>query len=305
VFPIVLVAGVVLAAVIGFLAGGSGGGKASSGSAKPVVGAASPDVKAMVPEGWTKLAAVPEIPGIDLADPVAFAPGGKGGGDAVVLGAVRSSADNSTLLSTGLIKNAGTLPERAAVQSDSGLQGYRYRDVRVQGLDRPVTLYAVPTSTGVATLACLAPQAVCDASANTMELVSAKAFPVGPSKDYASAVSGALGALDRAVKSGQGKLGAAKTPKQQGAAAGALGAAYAKAAATLGGLDVSPADKLANAQLVGGLKATAAAYGKAAKAAGKHDKGAFAKAGKAVRAGQATVTKALAGLKSAGYDVTS
>jgi hypothetical protein len=303
-FPIVLVVGVVAAAAIGFLAGGSGG-DGSAGGATPAVGAASPDVKAKVPEGWTRLAAVPQIPGIDLADPVAFAPGGKGGGDAVVLGSVRTSADNSTLLSTGLIKNAGTLPERTALQTDSGLQGYRYRNVKVQGLDRPVTLYAVPTSTGVATLACMATQAICDASANTMQLVSAKAFPVGPSKDYAAAVGGALGTLDKAVRSGQAKLRSARTPKQQGAAAAALSAAYAKAAKTLSALEVSPADKLANAQLAGGLQATAAAYGKAAKAASRNDKGAFARAGGAVTAGQATVAKALAGLKNAGYDVTS
>jgi hypothetical protein len=135
--------------------------------------------------------------------------------------------------------------------------------------------------------------------------VSAKAFPVGPSKDYAAAVGGALGTLDKAVRSGQSKLRSARTPKQQGAAAAALSTAYAKAAKTLSALEVSPADKLANAQLAGGLQATAAAYGKAAKAASRNDKGAFARAGGAVTAGQATVAKALAGLKNAGYDVTT
>jgi hypothetical protein len=157
----------------------------------------------------------------------------------------------------------------------------------------------------VATMACLSSQAICDASANTMQLVSADAFPVGPSKDYATAVGGTLGTLGKAAKAAQAKLRSAKTPTQQASAATTLSAAYAKAAKALGGLDVSPADKLANAQLVAGLKATAAAYGKAAKAARGHDKGAFAKAGRAVTAGQATVAKALAGLKSAGYDLST
>jgi hypothetical protein len=166
-------------------------------------------------------------------------------------------------------------------------------------------VYAVPTTAGVATLACVNAKATCDASANTMALVSAKSFPVGPSQDYAKAVGGALGALKKATKSGQAKLGSAKTPKAQASAAGALSAAYAKAAKALGGLALSPADKLANAQLVTGLKATGKAYGNAAKAAKKNDKKAYAKASKAVGAGQGTVSKALAGLKSAGYDVKS
>jgi hypothetical protein len=267
--------------------------------------AASPDVKAKVPAGWSRLSAAPPVPGLGLADPVAFGPGGKGSGDAVLLGAVRKSADNSTLLSTGFIKAAGSLPAKEAVESDGGLQGYRYRNVKLSGFDRPVTVYAVPTTAGVATLACLGASATCDASANTMQLVSAKAFPVGPSGDYAKAVGGALGALGKATKSGQAKLKAARTPRAQASAANGLSTAYAKAAKALGGLNVSPADKLANAQLVAGLGATAKAYRSAATAANKNDKKAYATASKAVAAGQQTVAKALAGLKSAGYDVTT
>jgi hypothetical protein len=305
-FPVLVIAGAILAAVVGFLAGGSGGSKkASSSSGTPTVVAASPDVKAKVPAGWSRMSAVPAIPGLGLADSVAFAPAGKGGGDFVELGAVRASANNSTLLSTGFIKAAGSLPSKEAVQSNGGLQGYRYRDVKVSGFGRPVTVYAVPTTAGVATLACVGQRVSCDASADTMQLVSAKAFPVGPSAQYGKAVGGALGALDKAVKSGQARLRSAKTPKAQAAAANGLSSAYTKAAKTLGGLQVSPADKLANAQLVNGLKATSKAYAGAAKAANKHNKRAYSKAGKAVVAGQQTVSKALAGLKSAGYHLRS
>jgi hypothetical protein len=265
-----------------------------------------------VPTGWSKLGAVPQIPGLGLASPVAFAPGGKDGGDAVVLGIVPKAAANSTLLSQAFITAAGSLPAKEAVQSQGGIQGYRYRNVKLQGFARPVTVYVAPTTAGVATLACLSTPAgastfapTCDATANTMQLVSGKSFPVGPSQDYAKTVGGVLGTLKGAAKAGQGKLGAATTPNAQAAAARQLGAAYAKAAKALGGLALSPADTLANAKLAGALQATAAAYGTAAKAADKRDKGAFSKASKAVVAGQRSVTAALAGLKSAGYNVTS
>jgi hypothetical protein len=267
--------------------------------------AASPDLKAKVPAGWSRLGAAPQVPGLRLADPVAFAPGGKDGGDAVLLGAVRKDADNSTLLPTQLIAAAGSLPAKEAMQVGDGLQAYRYRNLHLKGFARPVTVYAVPTSAGVATLACLGAAATCDGSANTMQLVSAKSFPVGPSQDYAKGVGAALKTLSGAVKSGQGKLGSAKTPKAQAVAARGLSAAYAGAARKLAGLTLSPADTLANAQLVAGLKATAAAYAKAAQAAGHKNRGAFAKARGAVAAGQQKVSKALTGLKNAGYAVKS
>jgi hypothetical protein len=245
------------------------------------------------------------VPGLGVSDAVAFAPAGKDGGDAVVLGAVRGSANNSTLLSSGLIKAAGTLPDRQAVAIGDGLQAYRYRNLRLSGFSRPVTVYAVPTTAGVATLACLGGAATCDPSANTMALVSAKGFPVGPSADYGKAVSGALATLGKAQKSGQAKLKSAKTPDAQASAAQSLSAATSKAASTIGGLKVSPADALVNSQLVTALKSTAKAYGSAAKAAKQHDKAAFAKAGKTVSTGQKDIAKALAGLKAAGYDVKS
>jgi hypothetical protein len=298
----VAVGAALLAAVLGFLIGGSGGSKSSSGGT-PTVVAASPDVKAKVPSGWSKLASVPAVPGLGVSDGVAFAPGGKDGGDAIALGAVRGSANNSTLLPAGLIKAAGTLPAKQAVALGDGLQAYRYRNLRLSGFARPVTVYAVPTTAGVATLACLGAAANCDASANTMALVSAKSFPVGPSADYGKAVSGALAALGKAQKSRQAKLASAKTPDAQASAAQSLSAATSKAAGTIGKLDVSPADALANTQLVAALKHTAKAYGSAAKAAKQHDKAAFAKARKAVAAGQKDIAKALSGLKAAGYDV--
>jgi hypothetical protein len=304
-FPVLVIGGAVLAAIVGFLAGGSGGGDKTTTSGTPAIVAASPDVKAKVPEGWAKLSSVPAVPGLGVADAAAFAPGGKDGGEALVLGAVRKSADNSTLLSTGLIKAAGTLPKKEAVAIGDGLQAYRYRNMKLAGFERPVTIYAVPTTAGVATIACVAPTATCDASANTMQLVSAKSFPVGPSADYAKAVGNAMGALGKATKSGQAKLESAKTPRAQASAAAGLSAAYAKAAKALGGLELSPADTLANQRLVAGLTATSKAYANAAKAARKNKKNAYASAKKAVAAGQKIVSNAMTGLQKAGYDVTT
>ena len=92
-----------------------------------------------------------------------------------------------------------------------------------------MTLYTVPTSAGVATVACVDPSADCESIANTLKLNGGKAFPVGPSKEYASTLSKALGGLDKKVQSGRKALQSAKTPKAQAAAAKQLSSAYKSA----------------------------------------------------------------------------
>ena len=121
--------------------------------------------------------------------------------------------------------------------------------------------------------------ATCDQIANTLALGGdGEPGPLGPSKAYAAAVSKTLGTLGKADKSGSAKLASAKTQKQQAAAARSLSAAYDKAAKTMAGADVPPADKSANAALVKGLRSTGAAYAKLGKAAAGNDKGDYSKA---------------------------
>ena len=177
------------------------------------------------------------------------------GGESVVAGQVKQGASNSTLLPAAFLQalglDAGELPPRQAVRlADNKLEAYRYANLRPKGIEKPVTLYTVPTSAGVATVACVDPSADCESIANTLKLNGGTAFPVGPSKEYASTLSKALGGLDKKVQSGRKALQSAKTPKAQAAAAKQLSSAYKDAAATLSKADVSPADAAANQELV-------------------------------------------------------
>jgi len=241
---------------------------------------------------------------------VAFAPGGKDGGDAVVLGTVKSAADNSTLLAASFPQGLDTAPKPSASVSigSDGLQAYRYDGLKPHGFDRAVTVYAAQTTAGVATVACVSKDAgaigpTCDQIANTLKLSSGKPLPLGPSKAYAAAVSKTLGALGKADKSGLAKLKSAKTPRAQGAAAASLSAAYGKAAKSLARLKVNPADRAVNGLMVQALGQTRAAYGKGAKAANGKNKSGFAAAGKDVGKGRAAVADGLRRLQAAGYDV--
>ena len=166
-----------------------------------------------------------------LSSPIAMAPPGAKGDQSVVVGQVKQGAANPTLLPAGFLQalglDAGELPPRAPVQlSRSKLQAFRYTNLRPNGLSKAVTLFTVPTSAGVATLACVDPETNCEAIANTLKLNAGTAFPVGPSKDYAAALGKTLGGLDKKVASGRDALQGAKTPKAQAAAAGDLASAY-------------------------------------------------------------------------------
>ncbi len=246
-FPIALAAGALLAIVLGFVIGGSGGGGEPAADTGALTGsAASSGAAVKVPASWSELGAAPDVPGLSLADPKAAAPGGEDGGTAIVLGTVEKAADNSTLLAQPFLQAIGDVPKPSgAVQIGGGdVQAYRYENLEPNGFDRTVTVYAAPTSAGVATLACLAPAAdaksfaaTCDQIANTLELSSGDPLPVGPSTAYAGAVSKVLGALGKADRAGRAKLKSAKTPQDQASAARSLSSAFNTAGKTLAGQD--------------------------------------------------------------------
>ncbi len=295
----------VVAAILGFvIGGGSGGGSEDEGGGAPTVAASSGDLAAKFPSGWKAPAQAPAVPGYTFSEPIAQAPGGKGA-ESVTIGQVEN-ANNPSLLPPDFLKalglDAGELPPRQAVRLvDNKLEAYRYANLRPRGVDDPVTLFTVPTSAGVATVACIDPSADCESIANTLKLNGGTAFPVGPNKAYADSLGKILGGLDKKATAGRKALEGADTPKQQAAAAKDLSAAYKSASSQVSKLEVSPADATANAALATALKKTGDAYGKLASAASSGNDSAYKKASKQVEAGEKSVAAALGGLAESGY----
>jgi hypothetical protein len=318
VFPFALAGGLVVAVVAGIALGGSGGSGGDGGgnapSSTPVTPAKAGALELKVPQRYAAMASAPALPGLDLTDGASYAPGGKDGGRAVTFG--QAEANDSTLLPESFRKAlglaAGEVPKRTPVKlGPDGLQAYRYADLAPAGTSRRVTVYASPTSEGVATVACLAPPAdaaafkgECEAIANTLQLGSGKPFPVGPDPAYAKTVSSTLGKLDRQVASGRKALARANTTfKAQAAAARDIQNAYVAAAKRLRNTVTSPADTLINTGLVQRLDAAAGAWKRAAAAAAKKQKRAFARAGAGIKRTQADLGRALASLEAVGYKV--
>ena len=269
------------------------------------------DMAVRVPRGWSRVRRTPDL-GLPLAKATAVGP--RRGGGVIEFGLVKGrTASNSSLLPAAFLGSTGQasggVPPRKAVRLPAhNLQAWRYAGLQPLGADRRLTIYTVPTSAGVATLACAAParqgQAFapqCDAVAATLQLTRATPYPIGPSNAYASSLNGTISSLQQTATPAEQGLVGSRTLAGQAAAARSLANAYTVAAAQLGGLNLSPADRSANARLVAALRAAARAYGNAAHAATAGNAGAYRAASAAIPAAKARVNSALAGVRAAGY----
>jgi serine/threonine protein kinase len=289
---------------------GAGGGQAA---AAPTASVTGPDLSLRVPHGWSRVRRPPEL-GLPLSGATAAAPGGRVAGPVVEFGMVkRNLASNDALLPAAFLSSLGrsetTPPPRTEVRLPAqGLEAWRYRNLRPVGSGDAVTAYTVPTSAGVATMACAVPpgqaaglQPQCDAIASTLRLRRATAFPVGPSEEYANTLNGELGDLQRSTDTNETTLGRSDTLAAQATAANALASAYQTAANQLAALNLSPADRAVNRPLVSALRGAARAYRHAARAATSGDADAYGQASAAIPGVKARLNSALSGLQAAGY----
>jgi hypothetical protein len=255
------------------------------------------------PARWRQTDAGPPIDGLKLADPVALA--GAQRDAAIVAGT--SDATGPTLLPKALLRRLPGQPHATAVKLGP-LAAYRYGPVTASSPRQRLIVYAIPTTIGVVTLACLDGAASahggCETIATTLRLRGARAYPLGPSPAYAKALGAGIHRLDGERARDRDALTVARTRPGQSHVARALGDAYRVAAQALRTQSVSPADRPANDRIVTALAATAHAYDGLAAAARRGDKDAYAKAAKAVAEGEQRVEAAMAALGRLGYAVT-
>ncbi len=308
----VLIAAAVLALVAGLLLGGG-----SSGSGAAFTDSASAGhVELSFPSGWQRLGSAPTVTGLTFSQPLALSTGSAAGGSST------SSASSSQRLLAGEVGATGpsllpaaftaalkgTLPHPQPVRLGT-LEAYRYSGLSVHGLASPLTLYTVPTTGGVVTIACLGSSAAasgaqCAQIAATLKLNGTTAFGLAPSQRYASALGSTFGTLNSAVNTGTARLRAASSAASQAAAAQQLATAYTTASRALGRLSVSPAVQSINANLAASLAALSRDYAALAAAARAGNEAAYAKAQRAIGSDGARTTSALTALRQAGYTVS-
>ena len=311
--PALAVAGVAAVAVVAIAAGLLIGNRktaspAAAAAAPALVSSAGNDVLDLsFPDTWRRASRPPAIEGLDLARPVALSAGAGGGG--VVAG--RSAATGPTLLPAAFVKRLAGRPAADRVRLGA-LQALRYRGLRPGGAGPALTVFAVPTSRGVATVACLAPpasaaaavfQADCQRVAASLKLSGPRAFGLGPQADYARGADRAITALAAARLRDRRALAGARTQGGQGRLAAALATAHDRALRALSGLAISPADAEAHASLVAAIRRARDGYARMSRAARHHDAKGFAAGERAVRGGDAGLRTARATLEDLGYHI--
>jgi tRNA A-37 threonylcarbamoyl transferase component Bud32 len=301
--PVLSVIGVVLAAVLaagGFLLGDSG--TSGSGLANTAVAG---HLQLGYPSSWRSTSALAPIAGITFSEPVRLAAAQPGAG--VTAGEVPSAAGPTLLPAPLRARLEGGLAPGEPVRLGA-LQALRFNALHQRGASVALTIYAVPSSAGVATVACSYPSsaagsftAECARVAATLRLSGARAYPLGPSDEYARAVSGALARLSSAAARPAAQLRAAGGATAQATAAARLSAAYARAERELVALEVSPLVREAHHAIVSGLAALARGYADASAAARRGDTSSYGRARSALAGAARPLEDGLRSLGTLGY----
>ena len=295
-----IAAAAVVLAIVGFLVGkgGGGGDEQPEGTSSAQSGA----ISITYPSSWQRSDQVPELPGFEFTNPIVVGPNGKAD-NRLTTGLV--DASGPALLPAAFVKALGADPERSDTVRLGELQAYRYRNLDPSNFNPALTLYAVPTDKGVATIACQADPAEaarflpeCERAASTLKLEGAKPFDLGPGREYVDEVNGTLDKLQGARGKGVAALKSAKTPAQQAKAASGVAGAYDGAAKTLKGAAVSPQVASTNDAIVAALGDAADAWREVEEGAERADAGDYKGGERAVKKAEKQLAESLDQLNS-------
>ena len=298
----------VVAVVAGLLVGGSGGDGDGTPAQLPNI-ASTGDVGVRYPSGWSRSAARPEIPGLEVDGGVALEAGTPAGAQ-VLLGKIAGSGP--TLLPASFTEKLEHPPSgEDRVRLSDGVEAYRYAGLTPAGFGgKSLTLFVVPTTAGAAALACVAPPAAaaafrpdCERVASTLELTGARALPLGPSTSYAQGLDRMVRGLNRARTRLRARLRDARRPGGQARSADQLARAYSAALAALPDAP-GPAEQRAHAAIRDALASTRDAYERMSASAQGGDSAGFGAARESVQSGERAFQRALAALEPLGYSIS-
>jgi hypothetical protein len=298
------VAAVLALLLVGFVAGRLVHGEPEPGPTGVVVGG---PVALMFPVAdWRASQRPPDIPGLELNDPVVLE-----SELSTLVAGTGQEARGARLLPPDFVALLERIPRREAVLLGS-ITALRYRNLEHRRTEGRMTVYAVPTTTGVVTVACLASGdgareslARCEAVATTLQLRGAEALPLGANRRYAASVNTALTALDAQRTAARRALRRARTPAAQARVAAGLVTAFAAAATALEQASPGPIEQGAHRLLVASLRRAANAYGSLAAAA--RDGGrrlAYDRAAASVGRAEEAIQASLEALSRLGYRVS-
>ena len=297
------IAGAVVAVVLaGFMIGRSGGDEEEIPAGTRQVSAGAVDVA--VPRNWRPAQGATAIPGLEYDDSVSFTPAGGAGEGILTAGLTQATAP--TLLPESFIAELGETPQRTEAVRLGEVEAYRYANLRPNGFNGRLTVYAAPTTGGVATIACSAPKSAsgfmpaCEEAATSLNLTSGEAVALSSDRDYVDAVDAAVRRLNARTRRAGRRLKAARTSREQAQAAEQLAAAYGKARDAVASAEPSPSLATPAMEIRAALRRAQEAYRDLASAARQRNRAAYAKARTQVNAAVRSLRQALAQLELGG-----
>ena len=292
---LLLVAGAV-GVVLAALAGAWAGRAATGGDEEPVPRARVVGVgpaRLAVPTGWRPAAL--DGAGIGRLDPkraVAFEPTPGLAARAV---AIFAPVDDASLIPSVLRAAFPGSPGRPSATRVGGRPAWLYNGLTQRPSGRGADVTVLPTTAGVLAIACTAPASLwptgsgCAAEVDSVAVPGKAVLLPSPSLALALRLPDAVLRLDRDRLAHREELSRASRPAAQALAARKLAADHATAAAAL-----RPFAGPAGAPLLRRLVRSQDAYGALEQAAVEGSPAAYAAAGRAVRATDAALTRAVA-----------
>jgi serine/threonine protein kinase len=304
--PWIAAAAVAALAVIGFFLGrGSAPERHRTVTDATQRAATSGDISVSAPITWRKESTPPTIPGLKLGSALALVPTGNAGSGGFVAGTVPRSWP--TFLPSSFRRAIGQAAvQRRSVVRLGDLSAFRYSGLKPRGFDGTLTVYAVPQARSETVVACYgtggaAPPRQCDQIAASLQLGTAKDYPLAPSPQYAQTVRRAIQRLDTARSRGLRALGNASTQKQQAAAATGIAKAYGTLTSRLKAAEPTAYVRPAQLTIVAAARRVEPAYAALARAASKGDSGGYEAARAVIRSREAQLRAAVAKLKQLGF----
>jgi hypothetical protein len=299
---VLVLGGVLVAAVLGFLLAREPG---SSAPRAPALDrhAAAGLLRVSFPNTW-RLRTPPSGPRLGLTDELALAPEAPGGG---VLMIGRTATRDPTLLPQSLLRALSHAPAGQIVTFD-GARLYRYLNLSPSDANWPESVYALPTTIGTVLAVCVEHGAVssfassCERVIATIRLASGSVLAIGPMASYASALDAAITKLNAAHSVLGSKLRNARTVADQAKAANELATVYFNATTAVGRLSAGTA-QAANLELASALRSTGDGYAALGGAAAHHDASGYAAARSSLAHAASALTAAFVQLASFGYAV--
>jgi hypothetical protein len=305
------VALLVLAVGAAIVIGGGGGGGAPPPTPTPAAPkqATASGIGLRHPATWRPADAGSDaLPGTSTRWPIVLAPAGAPAGTHVVAG--RLPSDGPTLLPEDLLASLPAKPPAATPVRLGKVDAYRYSGLAPRGSDRRADVYVVPTSSGVVTLACVAPAgappsfpAACEEIVGSLAISDGGVYPLGPDRAFAKRLNGAMRTLNARRATLRRRLRSEDRAAGQSRDATGLARAFSTAAATVAASRTGPAVAPDRASIVKAMRGTAKQYRALARAAARDDRRAYNQARTGVRRTEAGVQRALRHLDSRSYTV--